>query len=312
MASRESPQRQWRRDPVCPQQARRCGSRGRGKRGTPTRAEILPDMAFPSPRYQITGEGWRRLSCQPCRGHESPVGSGLYVSGSCQEPVRQDIKDEPNRHSQSCWPRPTPTQAIILSQSILSRFFSVHILSFPRSVDSLFHSFNSKAIPSSLLGCQEKQIPLNRTYPIIFHYQDAAVPRLPCCLRRRCVSPYCCFTSSTATRKADADHATPFAALPTCTAAVFATTAATTGASALQLATLTVTLFRTTRPLAVVSPRMARPSTETSGRRTARQSLLRVSPASMARAPATPQLTTSGATATKLEKHIKKDIQMDV
>jgi hypothetical protein len=137
---------------ICPLQARRCGSRGRGKRRAPTRAEILPDMGVPSPRYQITGEGWRRLSCQPYRGHESPVGSGLYVSGSCQEPVRQDIKDEPNRRSQSRWTDPTPTQAIITSQSILSRFFSVHILSFPRSVDSLFHSFNSKNHPS--LACR--------------------------------------------------------------------------------------------------------------------------------------------------------------
>lgn len=86
---------------ICPQLARRCGSRGRGKRGTATRAEILPDMGVPSPRYQITGEGWRRLSCQPCRGHESPVESLLVGSGSCQEPVRKDIKDHPNRHSQS-------------------------------------------------------------------------------------------------------------------------------------------------------------------------------------------------------------------
>lgn len=141
---------------ICPQLARRCGSRGRGKRGTLARAEILPDMAVPSPRYQITGEGWRRLSCQPCRGHESPVGSLLDGSGSCQEPVRKDIKDEPNRHSQSCWKGPTPIQAIN-SQSILSRFFSVHILSFPRSVDSLFHSFNAKTIYGpSLVGCQEK------------------------------------------------------------------------------------------------------------------------------------------------------------
>lgn len=101
------------------------------KRGTPTRAEILPDMGVPSPRYQITGEGWRRLSCQPYRGHESPVGSLWYGSGSCQEPVRRDIKDDPNRHSQSCWPGPTPNQAIIIPQSLLSRFFSVHILSFP-------------------------------------------------------------------------------------------------------------------------------------------------------------------------------------
>lgn len=150
---------------ICPLLARRCGSRGRGKRGTLTRAEVLPDMGVPSPRYQITGEGWRRLSCQPCRGHESPVGSPLGGSGSSQEPVCRHIKDEPNRHSQSRWPGQSPNQAIS-SQSILSRFFSVHILSFPRrSVDSLFHSFKQQSVTPSLVGCQEKQTPLSRTHP---------------------------------------------------------------------------------------------------------------------------------------------------
>lgn len=127
---------------ICPQLARRCGSRGRGKRGTPTRAEILPDMGVPSPRYQITGEGWRRLSCQPCRGHESPVGSFWYGSGSCQEPVRKDIKDEANRLSQSRWPGPTPIQAIV-SQSLFSRGSSVFIF-FP-SPEVLIHC----SIPST-------------------------------------------------------------------------------------------------------------------------------------------------------------------
>lgn len=92
---------------------------------------FCPIWPSPSPRYQITGEGWRRLSCQPCRGHESPVGSLLGGSGSCQEPVpkdRKDIKDEPNRHSQSCWP-----QVQLQSKPSIHSLFSLAVLQCPYS-----------------------------------------------------------------------------------------------------------------------------------------------------------------------------------